>query len=153
MQELSRLLAERGIEFDAVDRRIMCFPHILNICAKHVTDEYADADFSQVSQAWVDALGNIIDKDAYIEAVRHDPISLGRDIVQVIRASSLRRESFHATLTTGNQMNWFTDDDGNPATLPILELLRDVKTRWDSIYFMINRLRTLRQVSTMSLFL
>ncbi|KAH7904066.1 hypothetical protein BJ138DRAFT_984604, partial [Hygrophoropsis aurantiaca] len=29
--------------------------------------------------------------------------------------------------------------------LPELELLRDVETRWDSIYFMINRLRALRQ--------
>jgi hypothetical protein len=147
MEELSRLLATRGINFDAVDRRIICFPHMLNTCSKHVTQDYTKADFSAVGEAWVDALGNTIDKAAYIEALRRDPIAFGRDIVRVVRASSLRRESFHNTVTTGNQMNWFTDDDGEPTQLPIIELLRDVKSRWDSIYFMINRLRTLRQVS------
>jgi hypothetical protein len=48
---------------------------------------------------------------------------------------------------TGNMMGWFVDEDNNRCELPILELLHDVKTRWDSIYFMINRLRTLQQVS------
>ncbi|KIK13434.1 hypothetical protein PISMIDRAFT_44079, partial [Pisolithus microcarpus 441] len=74
-----------GIDFDPVDRRIICFPHVLNICSGHVTDEYMAVDFASISEAWVDALdGNkVIDKDAYIEALRHDPIALGpphRDI-------------------------------------------------------------------------
>ena len=43
-------------------------------------------------------------------------------------------------------MNWFTDEEGQSIQLPILELLHDVRTHWDSIYYMINRLRTLRQV-------
>ncbi|KIK92381.1 hypothetical protein PAXRUDRAFT_90218, partial [Paxillus rubicundulus Ve08.2h10] len=93
---------------------------------------------SAVSEAWVDALGNMINKTAYIEALQHDPIAFGRDIVCVIHASSLCHENFHNTVTTGNQMNWFTDDDGKPIQLPLIELLHNVKTCWDLIYFMIN---------------
>ncbi|KIM54018.1 hypothetical protein SCLCIDRAFT_31420 [Scleroderma citrinum Foug A] len=145
MKKLSELLAERGIKFDHIDRRIMCLPHILNICSKHIVEEYADADFAAVSDAWVNALGDVVDKDKYIEALQRDPIALGRDIVWIIRSSSLRREGFCNTIVTGNQMSWFTNEEGEPIQLPILELLHDVKTRWDSIYYMINRLRILRQ--------
>ena len=52
----------------------------------------------------------------------------------------------------GNNKQWFTttDEAGNsiPDTLPCLELLRDVKTRWDSVYLMLHRLRELRQVGS-----
>ena len=122
-------------------------PHILNICTKHVVDEYSDVDLSAVGEAWVNSLDDISDKDTYVKAFRRDPIALGHDIVRLVRSSSLRRKGFASTIRTGNQMNWFTDDDGDTMQLPILELLRDVKSHWDSIYYMINHLRTLRQVS------
>ncbi|KIK22292.1 hypothetical protein PISMIDRAFT_102707, partial [Pisolithus microcarpus 441] len=85
MRELSRLLTLHGIDFDLVDHHIICFPHVLNICSGHVTDEYMAVDFTSISEAWVDPLdGNkVIDKDAYIEALQCDPIALGslhRDI-------------------------------------------------------------------------
>ncbi|KIK10528.1 hypothetical protein PISMIDRAFT_124290, partial [Pisolithus microcarpus 441] len=145
--ELSCLLTLRGIDFDPVDHRIICFPHVLNICSGHITDEYTAVDFASISEAWVDALdGNkVIDKDAYIEALRHDPIALGRDIVCTVRASSLCREAFTDILKTGNDKGWFVDEGNNPVTLPVVELLRDVRMRWDSVYCMINRLRTLKQ--------
>ncbi|KIK19821.1 hypothetical protein PISMIDRAFT_43191, partial [Pisolithus microcarpus 441] len=145
--ELSRLLTLCGIDFDPVDCRIICFPHVLNICSGHVTDEYTAVDFASISKAWVDALdGNkVINKDAYIEALQHDPIALGHDIVRAVRASSLRREAFTDILKTGNDKGWFVDEGNNPVTLPVVELLRDVRTHWDSVYCMINRLRTLKQ--------
>ncbi|KIM68662.1 hypothetical protein SCLCIDRAFT_20020 [Scleroderma citrinum Foug A] len=92
-------------------------------------EEYADADFAAVSDAWVNALGDVVNKDKYIEALQRDPIALGRDIVWIIRSSSLRREGFCNTIVTGNQMSWFTNEEGEPIQLPILELLHDVKTR------------------------
>lgn len=146
MRELSRLLGDRQIDFDAVDRRITCFPHVINICSRHIVDEYVSADFESIDEAWVDTFGNEIDKDAYVEAVQRDPIALGRDIVRTIRASSLRREAFTDVLESGNEKQWFRDEDDNPIKLPVAELLRDVKTRWDSVYYMINRLRVLKQV-------
>ena len=145
MKKLSELLAECGIKFDHIDRRIMCLPHIFNICSKHVVEEYTDADFAAVSDAWVNVLGDVVNKDKYIEALQRDPIALGHDIVQIIRSSSLHCEGFSNTIVTRNQMSWFTNE-GEPIQLPILELLHDVKTCWDSIYYMINQLRTLRQV-------
>lgn len=105
-------------------------PHILNICTKHVVDEYSDADFSAVSEAWVTSLDDILDEDTYVEALCHDPVALGCDIVCLIRSSSLCHEGFTSTIRTGNQMNWFMDDDGNATQIPILELLRDMKLRW-----------------------
>ena len=121
----------------------MCLPHILNICSKHVVEEYIDADFAGVSDAWVNALGDVINKDKYTEALQHDLVVLGHDIVQIIRSSSLCCEGFTNAIVTGNQMSWFTNKEGQPIHLPILELLHDVKSCWDSIYYMINRLRTL----------
>ncbi|KIK35015.1 hypothetical protein CY34DRAFT_37286, partial [Suillus luteus UH-Slu-Lm8-n1] len=52
MQEYSRLLEERRLEFDPVEQQIPCFPHIINICVKHIVDEYSIADFSDVSETW-----------------------------------------------------------------------------------------------------
>src|ERR1700710_1716500 len=55
MQELRRLLGEREIEFNARDRRIMCFPHIINICVKHVLDAFSGMDPADLADAFVDA--------------------------------------------------------------------------------------------------
>ncbi|KIK31462.1 hypothetical protein CY34DRAFT_40185, partial [Suillus luteus UH-Slu-Lm8-n1] len=40
------------------------------------------------------------------------------------------------------------DENGDPIRLPVVELLLDEPTRWDSVYVMINRLRTLQQAVT-----
>ena len=148
MQELSDLLAKRGIKFDSIDQRIMCFLHILNLCLGHIVDQYMDVELASIAEAWVDAVNPtiVVDKDIYIEALQQDLVALGHNIVHLICASSLCHKAFDNTIITGNQMKWFTDENGNPTKLPILELIRDVKSHWDSIYLMINRLRTLRQV-------
>ncbi|KIK78348.1 hypothetical protein PAXRUDRAFT_164229, partial [Paxillus rubicundulus Ve08.2h10] len=91
-------------------------------------------DFTSISGAWVDALDNVIDKDAYMEALQRDPIALGWDIVCVVHSSGLRHEGFHHMISTGNQMHCFADQEGWPTQLPVLELLRDVKSHWDSIH-------------------
>ncbi|KIK13051.1 hypothetical protein PISMIDRAFT_18265 [Pisolithus microcarpus 441] len=145
MKELSVLLSERDIDFDPEDRRIMCFPHVLNICTSHVLKAYTQADFTNVASSWIDVFGKNVDKDAYMEALENDPVALGRNIVCVVRASNLRRESFRNTIITGNKMKWFTDENNQTTSLPVVELLRDVRTRWDSVYFMINRLWILDQ--------
>ncbi|KIK21590.1 hypothetical protein PISMIDRAFT_103932 [Pisolithus microcarpus 441] len=43
-------------------------------------------------------------------------------------------------IVIGNANQWFTED---PTEVPTVELLCDVKTRWDSAYFMINRMHAL----------
>ena len=102
MRELAKLLEARDIQFDAVDCRIPCFPHIINICVTHTMKEYINADFSAVAATWVGALGDTVNKGEYLEALAMDPVSLGRNIVCIIRASSQRCKGFRDTIINGN---------------------------------------------------
>ncbi|KAH7903783.1 ribonuclease H-like domain-containing protein [Hygrophoropsis aurantiaca] len=146
MRELSRLLwEEREIRFDPSDNRIPCFPHMLNLCVKHVIDEYKTANFTEVDETWNNMLDVPVKKEEYLTALQHDPIALARELVRVVRASGGRRKAFQDTIKAGNANKWFHDRHNNEGTLPVIELLRDVRTRWDSLYYCINRLRTLRQ--------
>ena len=140
MQELKHLLERREIEFDAQDRRIMCFPHIINICVKHILDKFSDMDSANLADAFVDAFpDDSVDRDMYLEALERNPIALGRQIVKAIRASSLRRDAFTRVVRAGTSTGLFN--------VPDYQLLRDVNTRWDLVYYMINRLRVMRPVS------
>jgi hypothetical protein len=146
MQELSRLLELRGIQFHPVENRIPCFPHIINICVKHILDEYWKADFSDVVGRWV-IEGKTIEKDMYVQAIRLKALDCARLLIRTIRASDKRRSSFRVIITTGNDEKWFQDDSGASIQLPVVQLLHDEPTHWDSAYVMLNSLRTLRQVS------
>ena len=86
-----------------------------------------------------------MNKGEYLEALAMDPVSLGRNIVCIIRASSQCRKGFRDTIINGNANEWYT---GNATKLPVVELLRDIKTHWDSIFFMINQLHAVRLVSS-----
>lgn len=151
MRELEHLLEERDIEFDAHDRRIMCFPHIINICVKHVLDtdpaDLADAFaavFARNSDGDSDDDSDDF-KEKYLEALKNNPIALGRQIVKAIRASGLRREEFAKFIKSCNSSDLFKFQ-GKVVRVPEHQLLRDVPTRWDSQYFMINCLRAMRVV-------
>lgn len=149
MSELSRILQEeREFTFDATDRRIRCLPHIYNVCVQRTLDKYINADFDECPQAWRNSAGHLIAKAEYVEAVRDGPIAHGRDIVRAIRSSGQRRANFKQAIISGNEQEWFVDEETGIVKLPVVELLRDVKTRWDSSYYMINRLRTLQQVGS-----
>ena len=150
----SHFLAEHGIKFDPVDQCIMCFLHILNICAGYIAYQYTDADFSAIGAAWVDALDPTIgiDKTAYIAALWQDRVGIGHDIVCLMHASSLHHESFDNIVVTRKKSNWFISDDHKLMKLWVLELLRDVKLHWDSIYLMINLLQCFSFPMSSSLF-
>ena len=147
MEHLQKLLVacELPLEFDANDRRIMCFPHIINICVKHVVDEFSAPNLKAIAEAWVDCFDDdVVDKAKYLAAVKKDPVALGRNIVRAIHASGLRCDEFDKMVLTGNLQQWFKSPAGEVVQLPEAQLLRDVKTRWDSIYYMLNRLLALR---------
>lgn len=127
MRELAKLLEARELDalnFDPIDRQIPCFPHIINVCVTHLVKAYATADFTDVPETWVGDLNNTVHKERYLEALARDPVSLGRDIVRIIRASGQRRKGFHDTIINGNANQWYT---GNPTQVPNVELLRDIK--------------------------
>lgn len=145
MKEIDRRLQEREIKFDALDRTIMCFPHVVNLSSGRVIEGLTRAKISEdVAEDWQPP--PLLQRQSYADAVARDPIALGRAVVRVIRASGARREAFDDIITTGNAKNWFKDGEKIIQVKP-LQLLRDVSTRWDSVYYMINRLREMRPVS------
>lgn len=146
MQELEILLHSWDIDFDTEDRRIMCFPHIVNICCQHIIKKFTNIDLIDDSeQIWMPNPPNAL---SYKDAVKRDPVARGQNLVHVMQSSGQRLEAFYNFIKDGNARGWF--HGGNlpgPIEIHPLQLLRDVKTRWDSVYFMIKRLREMRPVS------
>jgi hypothetical protein len=154
MKELEKLLRARKVAFDSLDNRIMCFPHIINICSTHViksfnTDLMDDQDVFDAKPPPSDPA-----KQTYKEAVKRDPIALCRSTVRAIRASGARRDQFQKIIHDGNEARWFKSPQDSKETIrvPEKQLLHDVKTRWDSVFKMIGRFRELRPVSNSQTF-
>jgi hypothetical protein len=129
MESLATKLQERDMSFDAADRQVMCFAHIIDLASGRVIRAVEDKSASETN----------------------NPIGLARTVVRSIRASGLRRDSFDEVVKNGNTKKWFKA--GTPpqvVQLKELQLLRQVRTRWDSVYNMVNRLREMRPVSYFS---
>lgn len=137
MRHLETMLGDRDIAFDAVDRKIMCFAHVVDLSSKQVTrnaDNTVDDDGDGSLES---------DEETAISG----PITRGRNVVRVIRGSGMRRDAFEEVIKDGNKRGWFKA--GRPlkvVQIKPLQLLRDVRTRWDSIYLMLNRLHEMRPV-------
>ncbi|KAN0120540.1 Ribonuclease H-like domain containing protein [Russula decolorans] len=157
MRELEALLKlhDDDIEFDHLNNRIRCYPHIINICSSHII-----ASSTRISKRFLETLksefaGDLVysniegDEDdddiwAWYIGLKRDPIKRARRIVRIVRSSDQRKQAFKKVINTGNHSGWFRSHDNEVIELPDLELLRDVKTRWDSVYCMIERLLVLR---------
>ncbi|KIK15654.1 hypothetical protein PISMIDRAFT_114744 [Pisolithus microcarpus 441] len=138
------LQEEHKFDIDPVAHHIHCFPHIINICIQHLINGYKCADFSGLPRTW----GNpprVLHKKEYITAVQEDPIWHGWETVQCICDSGQHWCNFQQTIESGNANQSFMKG-GVPFPLPVVQLLHDVVTRWDSTYYMINCLRALDQV-------
>jgi hypothetical protein len=136
MRSLEAMLGARDIAFDAVDRKIMCFAHVVDLSSGQVT--------SNASKT-VDDDGDFPQSDG--ETTVSDPIARGRNIVRVIRGSGTRRDAFDDAVKNSNEKGWFKV--GQPPVVTKIkpqQLLRDVRTRWDSTYLMLNRLCEMRLV-------
>ncbi len=82
------------------------------------------------------------DNELYATALEDDPIKAARQLVATCRASSQRRDAFTDAIIEGNRTGAF----GEGVVIPILQLLRDVDTRWSSTFLMIDRLLVLYPV-------
>jgi hypothetical protein len=141
IEELGKLLCAKGIVFDHIDRRVMCFPHVINICCEHIIASFTDTELTDDSAVF-EVLSPLRPPncDSLEYAIQRDPIALGRNIVHAFRSSGQRQEAFDNVIRDGNDRGWFESE------VPYLQLLRDIKTRWDSIYFTTERLRMIRPV-------
>lgn len=147
LQELAELLQERDIDFDAVDRKIMCYGHVVDLSTGRVIDALTKKRTNDNEDWSGPPLPSSHDEQTYNEAVARDPVALARTVVRVIRASGTRRDAFDELIETGNTKGYFKAGQPPQAVqLKKLQLLRDVRTRWDSVYYMLSRLRELRPV-------
>jgi hypothetical protein len=93
------------------------------------------------------------DGNRWAAGIKRDPLRRARRVVRLLRSSDQRREGFRRFIQDGNQRDWFTTKDGHKCVIvqvPELQPLRDVKTRWDSVYMMLERLRQLQPVSCLA---
>jgi len=81
----------------------------------------------------------------YQGACQEDPISLCRKIARAVRSSTQRRDEFDEIITNGNSKGWF-QVEGQVVQVSQLQLLLDVKTRWDSTFTMLKRFIELQPV-------
>ena len=150
MQELAKILNERDIPFDAADRKIMCYGHIVDLSSGRVIDKLTndpqpdnpDSDADSESDDSED-----LDHVQPTQNLNRVLVAHVRSVVRAIRGSGMRRDTFRDVIKNGNANKWFMDSEGSKViVLKELELLRDVRTRWDSVYQMLNRLRELQPV-------
>jgi hypothetical protein len=86
----------------------------------------------------------------WLSGIKRDPLRRARKLVNFFRSSDQRKAGLRLAITEGNERNEFIGKDNDDKfvviKVPELELLKDVKTRWDSVYMMLERLRQLRPV-------
>ena len=167
MKALQALLVERDIPFDHLNNRIMCYPHIINVCTAHIVaastrvsrkyldsnglDGDGDDDDGFDPSSLRDRIGPQLDeafiasqapeRQAWLRSLSRDPVKLVADIVRYIRASDSRKQAFADLVGLSNK----SDPESRDA--PPLQLIQHVRTRWDSVYLMLQRFRVLRKVS------
>jgi hypothetical protein len=162
------------VSFNPKESRIQCFPHVINTCVQHTikalnngVDTDSDSDKGSDDESNEGSDGDSEDSDEESDGdddgggggggggddsdedvvVPGDPLNKIRALVRGIRASGQRQEQFANVILGGNQFGWWKDIQGNAVSIERRQLLRDVKTRWDSTYQMLVRVREFRQVS------
>jgi len=136
MEELKTMLTKRDIAFNVEDRRIMCFAHVVDLCSRRVIRAVSDGVEPRND-------GSSSDSDAAVS----NPIALACAVVQVIWGSGSRRDAFDDVIVRGNAKGWFKQ--GKPSRIvqvKPLQLLQDVRMRWDSVHHMLKRLCEMRPV-------
>lgn len=85
------------------------------------------------------------DLEIWFAKVKQNPVNRACALVRAIRLSGVRREEFSRTIKSGNTGRMFKEE-GKVVMVKELQLIKDVKHRWDSLYLMIVRLLELRLV-------
>src|SRR5271168_1343503 len=152
LEFLEKLLLEREItSFNAKNNRIMCFSHVVNIAVQHVLSKMSSVkapenDDDNSEGPTDDADENRGFEQTFQNACAQDLISRLRKIVTAIRASGQRHEALTTWIENGNKSGLFVLQNTSVEIKP-MQLLRDVRTRWDSTYQMIKRCIEMRLVS------
>jgi hypothetical protein len=108
--------------------------------------EYDDDDSEDLTDAGNPDEGRSVTQSFKSACAENPIISRLRKIVMAIRASGQRRDAFTAWIENGNRNRLFVLQNESFVIEP-MQLLRDVRTRWDSTYRMIRRCIEMRLVS------
>lgn len=117
------------VDFDKQQNRVRCLSHAVNRAAQVVIAELgAEAP----------------EDDILLEDAPTNPVSSVRQIARSIRASPQRRDAWDGAIETYNKdvkRQNLGAVAGSPTKelMPPLQLLVDVRTRWDSTFIMIKR--------------
>lgn len=174
LKEIERQLAERSIPFSAEYNRIRfvyfavcqscctledyietdryypsrCFPHVVNIAVQTALKSLSKSSGSPPPDIDVTPVdGSRITDRRYAETLLSDPVAKCRTTVNACRDSHLRMEALEKTIIEGNLANEWPD----ALHLRVLQLLRDVDTRWSSTFLMIDRALYLSVVRSFNL--
>lgn len=109
--------------------------------------EDADIDDIELADSFDDQGDEELEK--WFAAIRRDPLKRARRLVTFLHSSGQRKEGLSDVIKKGNASHQFIGVDNGKhivITVPQRELLKDVRTRWDSVFLMLQRLRLLRPV-------
>ncbi|CAK5276396.1 unnamed protein product [Mycena citricolor] len=124
--------------FKAADRQVRCFSHIINLCSQAVNKAMEKIDRRNAEET----VTNSGTKTAA------GPIRRARKTVAYVQKSGQRWDALEDVIKEGNKTQLWLEKNENAMThveLKAVQLLPDVKTRWDSMFYMLQRLRYLKQ--------
>lgn len=99
------------------------------------SDDESDDEAPVISNSNGDESPDDLNPEAWLVGISLDPLKHVRRLVRFLRSSDQRKEEFKQFIITGNAGKWFGEKETDQ--VPVLEPLRDVKTRWDSVYLML----------------
>lgn len=134
MKSLKGLFHSHDIPFDAKEQQVFCFPHTTNICTGHIISSLTLAPHDQEPSNNHTHSG----EQTYEQALTCNPISVACVAIHAIWVSGAHWEAFVAVIRDGNKDSHLKDPlTSNTIALRLLQLLWDVPTQWDSVYYMI----------------
>jgi hypothetical protein len=140
MEELANLLEVE--DFDPIENRIRCFPHIINLCSRAALSSFSSSEGPEADDddlPDVD-LRSTLQGQTYEDALNSDPVSAARKLIFKLRSSDGRKSFLEDAICEANK--------GRLKPIKAnTQLLRDVRHRWDSVYHMLKRFRKLQDVS------
>jgi hypothetical protein len=92
-------------------------------------------------------------RQTFKDACAEDPITRLCKIVRAIRSSGQHCDAFMTWIETANRSRLFGLKNNNPVHIQPKQLLRDVQTRWDSIYQMVKHCIEMLLVSPCTIYL
>ncbi|KAI9061181.1 hypothetical protein FKP32DRAFT_1576752 [Trametes sanguinea] len=137
MDDLEKILKEKGVRFHRMGNRIRCFPHVVNISVQHALRALG-CSAKKSDTPPVESRASSSDNE-YADALSQNPVAAARELVKKARQSGLRREEFEQIVSDCIENGTFGEDSDPGGT----QLLRDVDTRWSSTFLMLDRLLAL----------